>query len=220
MEKVFGLFGTSGFAREVMPFVQDSPFFANDRDDCKLYFVTHNDDQSRSLDAFPVVTDREFSQMEGDKYFNVAIGDPATRRRIANEALGFAKPVDLIDRTVRFVGSNKIAEGAIFCSFSMVTAGATIGRFFQGNIYSYVAHDCVIGNFVTFAPGAKCNGNVIIGDNAYIGAGAIIRNGATGKPLKIGERATIGMGAVVTKDVAPGAVVVGNPARQLPQPAL
>jgi hypothetical protein len=34
----------------------------------------------------------------------------------------------------------------------MVTASAKIGAHFQCNIYSYVAHDCVIGDFVTFAP--------------------------------------------------------------------
>ena len=33
------------------------------------------------------------------------------------------------------------------------------------------------------------------------------------KPLVIGAGALVGMGAVVTRDVAPGAVVVGNPAR-------
>ncbi|HUO56398.1 MAG TPA: acyltransferase [Candidatus Paceibacterota bacterium] len=41
----------------------------------------------------------------------------------------------------------------------------------------------------------------VIGSNATIGCG-----------LTIGAGATIGMGAVVTKDVPPGATVVGNPA--------
>ncbi len=74
----------------------------------------------------------------------------------------------------------------------------------------YVEHDCVIGEFVTFAPGAKVNGNVTIGDHAYIGSNAVIRQGLT-----IGAGATIGMGAVVTKDVPPGVTVIGNPAKPL-----
>lgn len=45
---------------------------------------------------------------------------------------------------------------------------------------------------------------------ASIGSGAVILSG-----LEIGERALIGAGAVVTRDVAPGAVVAGNPARLL-----
>ena len=71
----------------------------------------------------------------------------------------------------------------------------------------------MIGDFVTFAPGVKCNGNVVIEDHAYIGAGAVIKQGQPGAPLGIGHGAVVGMGAVVTKSVPAGATVVGNPAR-------
>jgi maltose O-acetyltransferase len=47
-----------------------------------------------------------------------------------------------------------------------------------------------------------------IGQNVWIGGGAIILPGVT-----IGDDAVIGAGAVVTRDVAPGVTVVGNPAR-------
>ena len=79
--------------------------------------------------------------------------------------------------------------------------------------YAHVAHDCVVGDFVTFAPGVCCNGNVHIEDHAYIGTGAVLRQGQPGQPLVIGRGAVVGMGAVVTKSVPPGATVVGNPAR-------
>jgi acetyltransferase-like isoleucine patch superfamily enzyme len=45
---------------------------------------------------------------------------------------------------------------------------------------------------------------------ASIGSGATLLGGIT-----IGERALVGAGSVVTKDVPPGAVVAGNPARPL-----
>jgi acetyltransferase-like isoleucine patch superfamily enzyme len=73
----------------------------------------------------------------------------------------------------------------------------------------------VIGDFVTLAPGAKINGNVVVQDHAYIGTGAMIRQGRPGEPLVIGEGAIVGMGAVVTRSVPPGVTVVGNPARPL-----
>jgi acetyltransferase-like isoleucine patch superfamily enzyme len=60
-----------------------------------------------------------------------------------------------------------------------------------------------------------CAGNVVIHDHAYIGGGALIRQGKPGEPLVIGAGAVIGMGAVVTKNVPPGVTVVGNPARPL-----
>lgn len=90
-----------------------------------------------------------------------------------------------------------------------------MGDYFHYNIYSYVAHDFVIGDFVKFAPNVCCNGNVHIHDYAYIGTDAVIRLGTPAKPLIIGEGAVIDMGAVVTKVVAPYGVVVGNPAKPL-----
>jgi acetyltransferase-like isoleucine patch superfamily enzyme len=61
---------------------------------------------------------------------------------------------------------------------------------------------------VTFAPKICCNGNVTIGDGAYVGTCAMLKQGVT-----IGRGATIGMGAVVLDDVPDGATMVGNPAR-------
>ena len=49
---------------------------------------------------------------------------------------------------------------------------------------------------------------------ASIGSGAVILGGVT-----IGEGALVGAGAVVTRDVPPGAIVVGSPARQTVGPA-
>lgn len=51
---------------------------------------------------------------------------------------------------------------------------------------------------------------VKIGRNVWIGGGAIVLPGIT-----IGDDALVGAGSVVTRDVAPGATVVGNPARPL-----
>lgn len=51
---------------------------------------------------------------------------------------------------------------------------------------------------------------------AYIEAGAIIGAHAVLLPgVRIGARALVGAGSVVTKDVEPGAIVAGNPARVL-----
>ena len=136
------------------------------------------------------------------------------REKIATSCLARgAIPLTLQAPNSTIYLGNRIAEGAILCANTMVTSNATIGRFFHSNIYSYVAHDCEIGDFVTFAPRVHCNGNVRIEDHAYIGTGAVLKQGTPGRPLVIGTGAVVGMGAVVTKDVAPHTTVVGNPAR-------
>ena len=58
--------------------------------------------------------------------------------------------------------------------------------------------------FMTYAEPIK------IGNNVWIGAGAIILPGIT-----VGDDAIVGAGAVVTHDVEPRTIVVGNPAKIL-----
>jgi sugar O-acyltransferase (sialic acid O-acetyltransferase NeuD family) len=142
----------------------------------------------------------------------IAIGSPQVRRRVAQSCAGrrFATvvaPTAIVDPTAL------LGEGAAICDFVMINSLARIGRQFQANYYSQVSHDCVIGDFVTFSPRASCLGNVHVGDGVFVGAGAVIRNGSPGRPLRIGQGAVIAMGAVVTSDVPAGARVMGLPAR-------
>lgn len=57
---------------------------------------------------------------------------------------------------------------------------------------------------------AQFNIPVRIGNNVWIGAGAVILPGIT-----IGDDSVIGAGSVVTKDIPAGVVAVGNPCRVL-----
>lgn len=82
--------------------------------------------------------------------------------------------------------------------------------------YSVLEEGCWIGPKVTFTntwhplcPQAKeCLKGPVIKRGAKIGGNATLLPGIT-----VGEKAVVGAGAVVTNDVPPGAVVVGNPAR-------
>ncbi len=172
--------------------------------------VVFADDVDR-LASLPVL---RIEDLASDDQFIVSVGDGKTRELLHERAITagltpfpFCAPTSIqgIDVT--------IGNGGVLCDFVNITARVSIGRQFQANIYSYVAHDCVIGDYVTLAPQVCCNGNVHVADYAYIGTGAVIRQGTPDKPLRIGAHAVVGMGAVVTKDVPEGATVVGNPAR-------
>lgn len=215
--KLYGIVGAGGFGREVMPLAASLVRqWCGGTQDSELVFVVENNFaiQQKVVNGHRVLSIDEFLSSEAsERRFNIAIGNSTVRERIANSIPSeLARPFSIFAPSHSSLDENRVGEGAVFCSFSHITSNATIGRFFHCNIYSYVAHDCVIGDFVTFAPGVKCNGHVQIEDHAYIGTGAVIKDGSD-KPMIIGKGAVIGMGAVVTKSVPPGTTMVGNPAR-------
>ena len=193
------IYGAGGFGREVVTAARN--------DGREIAFLSDG-----PVPAFEGVNIIDAAALRPDDELVIAVADGGIRAKLAEKALKWGR---VIAPTAVIGAGVEIGEGAILCDFSMVTASATIGRHFHANIYSYVAHDCVIGDFVTFAPKVCCNGNVHIGDGAYIGTGAIIRQGKPGQPLIIGAGAVVGMGAVVTKDVPQGATVIGNPAQPM-----
>ena len=211
----FAIFGASGCGRGVMPLARHQLLAANQKN-YKLSFVDDNPTQ-QSLNGHEVLKlDDWAAQPNAGRWINVAIANPKVRAQVVSrcESLGI-EFFQVRAANVVQLDDVQIGEGAILCPFVTLTSNIQIGRHFHANLYSYVEHDCVIGDFVTFAPGVHCNGNVVIEDGAYIGAGAVIKQGLPGKPLVIGAGAVVGMGAVVTKSVPSGLTVVGNPASKM-----
>lgn len=202
----FCIFGSGGFGRELVRAAQLS-LAASQAGGREIVFAVDNPSDR----VFAGIREIAASDIAPEDEVIVAIGDSAARKAVV-ERLN-ARAGQLIAPTAIIGPEVALGEGAVLCDFTTITASARIGRHFQANIYSYVAHDCVIGDFVTFAPRVCCNGRVHIEDGAYIGTGAVIKQGTAAEPLVIGAGAVVGMGAVVTKSVAAGAVVVGNPAR-------
>ncbi|MFC1395849.1 acetyltransferase [Acinetobacter junii] len=213
MTMLIGVYGASGFGKEVMPLVrQQFPTLAKENfifiDDGKV--GTH-------LNGYSVLTYTDFiKQPVSNKLVTIAIANSSVREKLVTQLnQDNIQHLSIQASNTVVLDEVEIGEGSLLCPFTCLTSNIKIGKFFHANIYSYVAHDCVIGDYVTFAPGVKCNGNIHIEDHAYIGTGAIIKQGTPDKPLVIGKGAVIGMGAVVTKSVPAGVTVVGNPARIL-----
>ena len=211
---LLGLYGAGAFGRECLPIARHAAT-RYPAAGAQIVFV-EQEPHAEYVANVPVWSHRRFLDHGGLRYFSVAIADSQVRARLSAECIeGGATPLSLVSDLALQYADASIGTGIVQCPFSTISSEAKIGRFVHLNFGVYVAHDCVIGDFVTFAPAAQCLGRVHIGEHAFVGAGAVIHQGTREKPRRIGARAIIGMGAVVLEDVPQGTTVVGNPARPI-----
>jgi UDP-2-acetamido-3-amino-2,3-dideoxy-glucuronate N-acetyltransferase len=141
--------------------------------------------------------------------------------------------------TQALVESNQIGEGTRVWAFAHILPGAIVGQDCNICDHVFIENDVRVGNRVTVKCGVQLWDGLTIEDDVFIGPNAtftndpfprskqtpptflktVVRQGAsiganaTILPgVTIGMQAMIGAGAVVTKDVPPHAIVVGNPA--------
>lgn len=153
---------------------------------------------------------REFNQSEPH--------DEPLRRRVLERLLGQLPDQCTIEPPFRCdYGSNIHLGENFFANFELIILDVCEVR---------IGSNCLCGPRVSILTathptetaarnsGLEFGQAVTIGDNVWIGAGAIINPGVT-----IGDEVIVGSGAVVTKDVPAGLVVGGVPARPIGKPA-
>ncbi len=138
------------------------------------------------------------------------------------------------------VKSKEIGSGTFIWQFAVILDGAKIGKDCNINCHTFIESDVHIGNRVTIKPGVYIWNGITIEDDVMIGPNAtftndklprsknkdfkliktLIKHGASIGAnstiicgIEVGEFALVGAGAVVTKNVPPRALVVGNPAK-------
>lgn len=136
--------------------------------------------------------------------------------------------------------STSIGDRTRIWAFSHVLPGAVLGEDVNINDHVFVENDVRIGDRTTVKSGVQVWDGVRLGDDVFVGPnvtftndpfprskqypqsfartviedGASLGGGAVILPgIRVGRKAMVGAGAVVTKDVPPYAIVVGNPAR-------
>jgi len=218
MQNLIGVFGAGGFGREVMPLVSSQASLSSSSEaPSRIVFVVDDPACLDEVNGYQLISFDDFcNQSFRSKSIAISVGDSSSRKSIYKRVVesGISLLSVKASNTVQ-LHSVQIGDGSILCPFTTITSNVKIGKCFHANLYSYVAHDCIIGDFVTFAPGVKCNGNVIIEDDVYVGTGAIIKQGSKKRPMIIGKGSKIEAGAYVTKSVEPGVTVFGNPAVKL-----
>jgi len=82
MERIkFGLLGAGGFAREVMPFAKGSvaKTLLVPGNNIDVYFVETWHPKEPAVNGYSVLSLDEFIELNGKKYFNVAVGSGRDR---------------------------------------------------------------------------------------------------------------------------------------------
>lgn len=138
------------------------------------------------------------------------------------------------------VESPQIGNGTRIWAFAHILPGARIGADCNVCDGVFIENDVVVGDRVTIKCGVQLWDGISLEDDVFVGPNATFTNdpfprnrqhpesfprtqvrrgasigaNATILPgLTIGSNAMVGAGAVVTRDVPPNAIVVGNPAR-------
>lgn len=145
----------------------------------------------------------------------VAIGGARGRDRVEIGAKFFAAGIampSLVHPKAHVCSTARLGAGTQVLANATVASDSSIGAACIINHNASIDHECRLGEGVHVAPGATLCGCIVVECFAFIGAGAVVL-----PRLKIGNGSIVGAGAVVTRDVPPGVVVVGNPATILRQ---
>jgi sugar O-acyltransferase (sialic acid O-acetyltransferase NeuD family) len=168
--------------------------------------------QGAAVDGVKVVGPVDAIADYPDASLVVTIGNPdnftVRRRIVARLDLPPSRYATIVHPAAVIPPTASVGPGTVILATTVATTSVTIGSHVVVMPQVVFTHDDVVDDYATFGTGARLAGLVHIGQGAYIGAGALIR-----EKRAIGPWALVGMGAAVTKDVPAGEVWAGTPAR-------
>jgi sugar O-acyltransferase (sialic acid O-acetyltransferase NeuD family) len=209
--KPLGIFGTSGWAREVADVAEALGFTP--------FFVARDASEATGVPpGFRVILEGEVETGTAAP-FAIGIGDNKVREKVAHRFEGKLHFPPLLHPSATFgIGSRAVVEaqpGVVVCAGVRMTNNLRIGKFCVFNLNATIGHDVVVEDFVNISPGAHISGYVHIGARSWIGTGATINQGDAHEHLRIGADTMIGSGAAVVRSCDSGAVYVGVPAKRI-----
>lgn len=131
---------------------------------------------------------------------------------IGEEGFGFEYDETGAPIRLPHLGSVEIGDFVEIGNFTAVARGTLkntiIHSYVKIDNLVHIAHNCIIGENSMVIACAEVSGSSIVGKNCWLSVGC-----STIQKIKLGDNCLIGIGAVVLKDVPPGAVMAGNPAK-------
>ncbi len=109
------------------------------------------------------------------------------------------------------VNSNvSIGEGTLVVSGTIVNIGTQIGKHCILNTSCVIDHDNKFSDFSSAGPRVTTGGNVMVGEQSYLGMGCLIKN-----QINISQNTIIGFGSLVNKDCKKNSIYWGSPAKKI-----
>jgi sugar O-acyltransferase (sialic acid O-acetyltransferase NeuD family) len=202
------IIGAKGFAKQIVE------VFYQQKQSGELYFFDNVTGTTGTLYNHSILTRLvEVGALfaKGHNRFCLGVGGPLLRCKLASEfkELGgmlesVISPYASVASYARMKDGVSVLTGAIIENDVLIEEGVLI------NTHASIHHDSMIGRYCEIAPGVRILGTCVVEDFAFIGANAVIL-----PKIKVGKNAIVGAGAVVTKNVEPNSLVVGNPAHHV-----
>ena len=179
---------------------------------------------------FSVVRGRDFGTVSGDydsllsfvarnaRHISKYEIEPPSARNSAVPLAALSKYRARIEPGAVIRDMVDVGDGAVVMMGAVINIGASVGEGAMIDMNAVVGGRAVIGARCHIGAGAVVAGVVepvsatptVVEDDVFVGANAVILEG-----VRVGAKAVVAAGAVVTRDVEPGVVVAGSPAKPI-----
>lgn len=164
----------------------------------------------------PILGDLQWLKHHPEASVVIGFSNPKQKQRLYQRLTdaGHKLYATLIHPSTWISNRVKIGNGSVIYPGVHLDVDIELGRFCLINKLATIGHDTSLGAFTTISPGVNVGGYNQIGEGVEFGI-----NSCTLQHLNVGKWAMIGAGAVIIRDVPEGAVMVGNPGKELKRKA-